>query len=727
MLELAVLSTTVIANLLLGLIVFLKNPKALTNKLFFFLTSTLVLWSMVNFISVHPVFFAQLWWIRLVLSCGALLNLAVFLTFLTFPSYSLSKRLVTMARLAVVFTILVVPLTLTPLVFKSLNVKNGNASPVPGPGIALFLLHTLSLLGGSIYLILKKFRSSRGAAKEQLRLVLFGIVGTFSLIILGDFILVVAFNISALVPFGPSFTVIFTSALAYAIIKHRLFDIRAAVARGLAYVLSLGVIALGYGVFGFLISSNITAEFLSTTNQRVLYVGFALVTAVLFQPTKIFFDRVTNRIFYRDAYDPQELLGRLNKIFVSNAGLETLLEETNKTVEEVLAVEYSVFLVFKTSYDPDRWIGERKLEMEVQDIERLYSLTTSLREKVILSESLDGHDELRKLLLKYDISVLARMVPSTDEKLPGIGFMALGPRKSGNLYNSRDGQVLEIVANELVIAVENALRFEEIERFNITLQQKVDDATRRLRLTNEKLKALDETKDEFISMASHQLRTPLTSVKGYVSMVVEGDAGKITPKQRALLDQAFMSSQRMVYLIADLLNVSRLRTGKFIIERAPTQLGDVISGELDQLKEAAKGREIKVVFTKPKDFPALMLDETKIRQVIMNFADNALYYTRAGGTVHINLVDKPSSIEFMVVDDGIGVPKADQHHLFTKFYRANNARKARPDGTGLGLFMAKKVVVAQGGAIIFHSQEGKGSTFGFTFPKAKILAPTTPA
>jgi signal transduction histidine kinase len=233
---------------------------------------------------------------------------------------------------------------------------------------------------------------------------------------------------------------------------------------------------------------------------------------------------------------------------------------------------------------------------------------------------------------------------------------------------------------------------------------------------------LDETKDEFISMASHQLRTPLTSVKGYVSMVLEEDAGKINKQQRKLLDQAFVSSQRMVYLIADLLNVSRLRTGKFVIDAKPTNLADVIEGEVSQLVETAKARDLTLTYHKPKDFPALNLDETKTRQVIMNFVDNAIYYTPSGGHITINLEDKGKSIEYSVVDDGIGVPKTEQHHLFGKFYRAGNAKKARPDGTGLGLFMAKKVIVAQGGAVIFHSEEGKGSTFGFSFPKAKLAA-----
>ncbi|HYH74784.1 MAG TPA: ATP-binding protein, partial [Candidatus Saccharimonadales bacterium] len=204
-------------------------------------------------------------------------------------------------------------------------------------------------------------------------------------------------------------------------------------------------------------------------------------------------------------------------------------------------------------------------------------------------------------------------------------------------------------------------------------------------------------------------------------MVLDGDVGEITPIQRKLLNQAFISSQRMVYLISDLLNVSRLRTGKFVIEPVSTNLANVIESEVEQLEETSSGRNLKLIYNKPEHFPTLMLDETKIRQVIMNFMDNAIYYTPSGGEITVNLVEKPLSIEFTVIDNGIGVPKHEQHHLFSKFYRANNAKRARPDGTGLGLFMAKKVIVAQGGAIIFRSQEKKGSTFGFTFAKEKLM------
>jgi signal transduction histidine kinase len=146
----------------------------------------------------------------------------------------------------------------------------------------------------------------------------------------------------------------------------------------------------------------------------------------------------------------------------------------------------------------------------------------------------------------------------------------------------------------------------------------------------------------------------------------------------------------------------------------------MVEQELKQLEESAASRSLTFRFDKPYPFPDMMLDETKTRQVIMNFVDNAIYYTPAGGHIEVKLIDNPNSVELRVEDDGIGVAKDEQHHLFTKFYRAGNARKARPDGTGLGLYMAKKVIAGQNGSIIFESQEGKGSTFGFVFGKARL-------
>lgn len=292
-----------------------------------------------------------------------------------------------------------------------------------------------------------------------------------------------------------------------------------------------------------------------------------------------------------------------------------------------------------------------------------------------------------------------------------VGLMAVGFSGTLSRLPEKDSLLIDRLSEAVGVAVDSRLLYEENQR-----------VLKQLKKTNEKLRALDEAKDEFISMASHQLRTPLTSIKGYLSMMVEGDLGKLTVAQKKALKEAFGSSQRMVFLIADFLNVSRIKTGKFVIEPKKVDLISVVSEELNQLNEMASAKDITFMYEPPAEFPAVMLDDNKIRQVMMNMVDNAIYYTPSGGTITIQLYHTAEEIIFKVIDTGIGVPKAEQHKLFTKFFRAGNARKARPDGTGLGLFMAQKIVVEQGGAIIFESTEGKGSTFGFRFPLTKIRA-----
>ncbi len=282
--------------------------------------------------------------------------------------------------------------------------------------------------------------------------------------------------------------------------------------------------------------------------------------------------------------------------------------------------------------------------------------------------------------------------------LVGTVYMSLGPEEFTRSLLTR-------LSEATGIAIDHKMLIEENQR---VLEQLED--------SNSKLRVLDRAKDDFISMASHQLRTPLTSVKGYLSMVLDGDAGKISDQQQKLLAEAFTASQRMVYLIGDFLNVSRLQTGKFVIEPKAVDLSVIVGEEISQLLTTSARRNITITYDPPKRFPSLMLDENKMRQVIMNFIDNAIFYSKPGGKVDVVLMNSANDVRLEVRDHGIGVPEAERHKLFTKFFRAENARLARPDGTGIGLFMAKKVVVAHGGSIIFETEENVGSTFGFSLP-----------
>jgi signal transduction histidine kinase len=625
-----------------------------------------------------------------------------------------------LVRLHRLLTILLLPTVFTHQFIKEVTRDEIITSYLYNVFVA-YILYSVFLI---VYIMKKQSKGLSLSQKLQLKFVSWGVMLYATLAVISNVLLPLYVDSWSSSRLGPIFSLLLIGMVGYTIVKHKLFDIRLIVARAMGYVLTLGTLIGIYVIAIFGVSTTLLGSSKLTTLQQLFYFAGTLVFGFTLQPLRKFFDRLTNRLFYRDAYDAQDLLDRLNKILVGNIELQPLLRQTSEILETTLKAEFAAFIIREVEGASRRVIGSKKVELDDEQIAGISKHTKGMSMIIVADELDETSSIVKNVLSKNKVAVLARLAP-TGKDANVLGYLVLGNKQSGNPYNKQDLQVLDIIANELVIAVQNAMRFEEIEAFTVTLQEKVNDATRQLRRTNEKLKALDETKDEFISMASHQLRTPLTAVKGYVSMVVEGDAGKLNKQQKELLDQAFMSSQRMVYLIADLLNVSRLRTGKFVIENKQTNLADVVEAEIEQLKQAAAGKNQTLTYAKPAKFIDLMLDETKMRQVIMNFTDNALHYTPKDGHITVSLQDLGNSIEFTVVDDGLGVPKSEQHNLFTKFFRAGNARRARPDGTGLGLFMAKKVVVAQGGAIIFSSQEGKGSTFGFTLPKNSTIMPHT--
>lgn len=591
-----------------------------------------------------------------------------------------------------------------------------------GEGSFLFALFGLTV-GASIYIdAVKALRSTNESLlKKQILTLVAGL--TLTIIHALVFIIIIPATLSdssTVYAIGYLAPYYFMISTIYSLLKHKLFDIRLIVARSVTYLLLVSTLIGIYAAVVFVATTTIFSED-SVFVQQIVPIGTALFLAATASYFKRFFDRITNRFFYRDAYDPQQFLNELNSTIVQNIELGILLRHTTSVIQQNIKSDFCVVEIKEAENSPRRMLGTGEINLSYEDDGLIHQEFVRLNKKTIITDELGSADSnLKAVLSKNDIGLTVRLLPGNELDKEALYYLILGRKKSGNIYNKQDIRIIEIIADELLIAIQNSIRFEEIEQFNVTLQQKVNDATLKLQKTNKKLREMDETKDEFISMASHQLRTPLTAVKGYMSMVLEGDAGKLTKQQESLLNQAFVSSQRMVYLIADLLNVSRLKTGKFVIDATPTDLSEVVEGEIAQLIETAKAKKIELNYNKPKEFSKLMLDETKVRQVIMNFADNAIYYTPNGGKVDIEVKEDKSNIYFTVKDNGLGVPKEDQPHLFTKFFRASNARKARPDGTGLGLFMAKKVVDAQNGTILFESQPGKGSTFGFSFSKKKL-------
>jgi signal transduction histidine kinase len=689
-----------LALVTIGIFVLSRNTKALSNRLYFCITIFAACWIVSNYFSNDRTIsqFAALVANHLVLFFPGLV-LCAFLGFAT--CFTNMDRLTLMARRVAALSCISYLLVLTPWVVRSIVPQENVYAINFGPLVFIYILTILVNVGLSFFVLYRASRTLRGIERQRSTTIFWSLFVTIVVNLFTNLGLPLLNNSYLLTNIGPLSAVFIVIGSTYAILKHHLFDIRFFVLRTTAYAASTLVLGMLYVLPALLILAALADVHMT---PRRFFVGLFVLTVagLVFRQTKGRFDDITSKLFFRGYYEPQDVLRQLSTLLAETINLGKITGETKKIFAETLKTDLVDFVFINQ--------GDKKL------LTNLSTLFSKSHLKVIFLDEIENHTHIIEYLRGENIAAVVKLKTTHEE----LGFMILGYKESGELYGDRDRKLLSIAGDEIAVSLQNALHFEEIQRFNTTLQSRVEEATRQLRRTNTKLEALDETKDDFISMASHQLRTPLTSVKGYLSMVIEGDAGTVNETQRKMLNQAFISSQRMVYLIADLLNVSRLKTGKFIIDWAPVDLSKVIQEEISQLVETAESRGIALTYKKPADFPVLNMDETKTRQVIMNFVDNAIYYTPSGGHIDVQLVDKGASIELKIVDDGIGVPKLEQHHLFTKFYRARNAQKARPDGTGLGLFMAKKVVVAQGGAIIFESKEGQGSTFGFSFAKARL-------
>lgn len=514
----------------------------------------------------------------------------------------------------------------------------------------------------------------------------------------------------SLIELGPLFSFVMASAIFYAIARQGLFDLRWAAVRTAVYALTLGTLSGFYLVIVFLVFDQLLSQS-SDLNQTLLNVALTLILALAFQPIKSFFDRLTHRLFYKDMYDADEFFDTFNKVLTSTTDLTTLLRRSATLIADTLRAEQAHFLIYESATRHITGGTDNFRSVPAKE----YSTLPVDGGIMLLTQMTDS--KLRRFFISRRLSIVMPLRRGGEL----IGFLSLGEHRTSG-YTSRDIRLLETVTDELVIAIENALSVQEIRELNAHLEQRVNAATKELRTSNAQLQRLDEAKDEFMSMASHQLRTPLTSIKGYISMLMEGDVGAVTPEQKHLLREAFISSERMVRLISDFLNVSRLQTGKFVIEKRPVDLAKLVRNELESLEPNAAARGLKFIYEHSKKIPKLSLDENKIQQVVMNFSDNAIYYSKDGSTIAVTLKLVKGAVEFKVKDTGIGVPEAQQDQLFNKFFRATNARQQRPDGTGVGLFLAKKVIDAHDGDIIFTSKENRGSTFGFRLPLERLRA-----
>jgi len=251
----------------------------------------------------------------------------------------------------------------------------------------------------------------------------------------------------------------------------------------------------------------------------------------------------------------------------------------------------------------------------------------------------------------------------------------------------------------------------------IKQKQELNQLAKKLEKANRKLRQLDKAKSEFVSIASHQLRTPLSAAKGFISLLLEGSYGEINEKAKEALNKIYISNDRLISLVNDLLNLSRLESGKMQYDFEYCQIKDIIEEVRETLLFKAEEKGLYLKINSPSlPLPKVRLDEIKIKEVFSNLIENSIKYTQRGGT-EISFELKDESIKVIVSDTGIGISRENANRLFSKFSRGDNANQLDTNGVGLGLFVGRKIIKAHKGKIWAESKgKNKGSQFIIELP-----------
>jgi len=703
-----------------GVFVYFKNRTRMENQIFGVMSFSLTIWSInfgfwqmatdktTAFLYVHLLMigaiFIPIFYIHYIL---ALLNLIQ-----EKKKFLIAGYLITLIFLFFNFT---------PYLVKDLrSVLYFPYWPEGGVLFHFWLLWFLIALSYGLYILIKKIKESRGIKREQIKYVILAASIAFG----GGLTIFPLWYKIPCPPIGIFIIFLYPLILAYAILRYRFMDIRFVLGRGAIYTLS----------FITVIASAFLLIFLNNLLGNPVPISIAwplilIISILLFQPIFRFFEKFASKYFYYTFYSYQTVLTDLGRKLTQVLDLDQLSSLIVNTLMNTMKLDRTVVLLrepgdgeyiiqrnigFKEengiSLVKDNfltvWLGRTQKPLVYEELSLIIRDTTEKEEGERL-EKLQGNMKRIEAALCLPLFI--------EEKI--VGMIVLGNKLSGEPYSSQDIELLTNLANQASIALQNARLYSEVKGFSKKLEREVEKATRELKEAYEELKKLDKAKSEFISIASHQLRTPLTAIKGYISMMREKIYGKPPEKMEKPLENIYLSNERLIKLVNDLLSVSRIEAGRMEIKFEKLSLEEIITSVVEELKNEVKKKNIYLNWEKPKKpLPKISIDRDKIRQAIMNVIDNAIRYTEKGG-VTINLKILDSKFQIQVKDTGAGLTKYELSKMFESFSRGAAGTRLYTEGVGLGLYIARRFMEMHDGKIWAESKgPGKGSTFYVELP-----------
>lgn len=691
-------------NIILGVTVFFRK-KGLLSIFFFLFTVSVSVWASSIYLSEYTLSHSMaLIWMKITFISSSLMPLLLYYFARLFPDY---KEITNFEKMLIIIPIIISFLTLNNDIVTGIE-QIKPITPSFGSFYNVFFTYFLSFILISFFILFRKLISFSGIRKAQTQYVFVGLLVALLLGMLTNLFLP-SLGYQQYGKLGPFSIVFFVALTTYAIIKHHLMDIRLIIVKSITYSLLFITITLVYTFFIFIFGALV---FKSFTGIEAYWASMivALTIAFTIQPIKRVFTRWTDRIFFKDNYNFEELTSKLNEVATSTIVLpELLFKFLNSLMEKMRITRGALILIEKGKIYETESIGYKQaINLLPKEIKHLVN-----DNKTEVFDEIEEGDFSKDIMRSYNTSLILHLKTEGET----IGFLFLGEKKSGDIYSFQDIRVLEIITDQVALGIQNAKAYGKTQKFNLVLKAEIDRATKELRDVNDRLVQADKSKDEFISLASHEIRTPIAALEGYLSML---NLQKVDIKARdEIAKRSYESVERLSTLVKDLLDVSRIDQKRIKLNKQPTRLERLIQRAMEGFELQTRDKKIYIKFQKPeKMLPEANIDPERVGEVFNNLISNAIKYTYKGG-ITISLEEKDNMAQITVSDTGMGIPKNAIPHLFQKFYQAETASSVLSNergGTGLGLYISKNIVEMHGGKIWVESTEGKGTAFYFTLP-----------
>ncbi len=633
----------------------------------------------------------------------------------------------------VLANLLIIALVLVPeLVIVDVEIIPGEEHRIIwGKYYFVYVLYQVFFVSASLVILFRKYLKEKGRLKYQLRYVLVGCSLSYSLAMVTNLIVVwwgdFRFNWM-----GQIFSILMASSIFFAIIKYRLMGIRFIASKIYIYLI-VAIFAYIYFQFMLYVHILVLSGKASLAQLTLFDLSSTIVFAITLLPFLLYIQKSSDILFFK-GQNPRKLIKDVSIRLSGVIDLGQLAIALNEELRKVVGTE-KVFLAIKDPHqakNSDNLVllsaKDKKVVFTKEKFPKEFKIFSFSKHitNVITKEELKHIPGVSKGLLskmsKYDTEGI---VPLEVHKKP-VGVLLLSSKITQEEYSLEDIEFIEIIASQVAIAIENAKLYNKVKIFNRRLKIEIKSAIKDFENSNkdltqanvklvrayEKLHKLDRAKSEFLSIASHQLRTPLTSIKGFTSLLLEGTYGEISQNVRTVLGKVFTSNERLIHLVEDLLNISRIESGRFVFDLKENKIQPLIEEIIDSFIVPAKAKKIKFEYKPSKQkIPPFIFDNNKIQELLSNLIDNAVKYTQKG-VIKVSLKYQDNKVLIKIKDSGMGISKGETEYIFDKFQRGKGVTQVHTEGVGLGLYVCKKVIEAHKGRIWAESPgTGKGSTF----------------